>query len=194
MSRGLACLVVSWGALSCAGKRADFGTLPHVSVPIERQPEQDPTLFREEADHQLPPTTSDQPDPKPLRSRDQYELVVEFHRGTLRVVSVRNVRLAQPASTPRRVGRFALELWSGDELVERVRFDFPLLGATQPGRDDPLGAGLSAQTKVRIPASSRARRARILDRKTREEVEIAWPPEHPNEAEPPLESTETSGS
>lgn len=164
-------------ALSCAGNKADFGTLPQVSVPIESEPEQDPTLFREKTDHTLPSTTTDLPDPRPLRGHDQYDLVVEYQRGEVRVLSVKEIRLSQPASTVRRVGRFALELWTGQELVERVRFDFPLLGASASGaEEDPLGGGLSARTKVRIPASSRATRARILDRKTRKEVEIAWPP------------------
>lgn len=171
-----------------------------MSVPIERQPEQDPTLFREKADSVKPPTTTDPPDPKPVRSRDQYEFLVEYQRGKVKILSVRELHLAQPESTARKVGRFALEIWSGAQLIDRIRFDFPLLGATGADEEDPLAGGLSAQTKVRIPASSRARTARILDRKTREEVEFPWPPEPPEpsvadgpEAEVPLvESAETS--
>lgn len=171
-------LSATFFVLSCASRPANFGTLPQVSVPIESQPEQDPTLFREKTDHELPPTTTDPPDPRPARSRFQYDLVVQFQRGEVKVVSVKEIKLDQPASTERKVGRFALELWTGAELVDRVRFDFPLLGATAAGgAEDPLGNGLSAQTRVRIPASTRAIRARILDRKTRKEVEMAWPPE-----------------
>lgn len=164
-----------------------------MSVPIERRPEQDPTLFREKVDHELPPITTDPPDPKPLRSRDQYEFIVEYRRGEVAVVSIKDVQLAQPESTARKVGRFALELWSGDELVERVRFDFPLLAASRAGEEDPLGGGLSAQTRVRIPASPRARSARILDRKTRDEVEVPWPPEESKNVGQPAESAKTSG-
>lgn len=185
--------LICFGALSCAGKKTDFGTLPQVSIPIEGKPEQDPTLFREQTDFEKPPTTTDPPDPKPARSRDQYEFLVEYQRGKVKVLSVKEIQLAQPESTARRVGRFALELWSGAQLIDRVRFDFPLLGATRGDEEDPLGSGLSAQAKVRIPASSRARRARILDRKTREEVEFSWPPEAPFEAPSEAASAETSG-
>src|SRR5690606_40136373 len=47
MSRGW----VSIGALlliSCGGQSGKFGKLPEVSVPIQKKPEQDPTLFRED--------------------------------------------------------------------------------------------------------------------------------------------------
>ncbi len=171
-------------SLSCAGQKADFGTLPQVSLPIEKQPEQDPTLFREDQPQRLPPETSDPPDPRPLRSRDHYDYVIEFNKGELKVVSVKEVHLKQPRSAERRLGRFAFELWSGVELVERVRFDFPLLGASHAGEEDPLGAGLSSSAKVRVPASSRASRARILDRKTREELDVDWPPKSADEPAP----------
>ena len=162
---------------SCGGRQGDFGTLPEVSVPIEKQPEQDPTLFKEEkSEPSTPLETGDPPDPIPLRARDQFDLVIKFDKGNLSVVSVSEVHLENPQSTPRRMGRFAFELWTGAELVERVRFDFPLLAASEREGEDPLGKGLSAQTKVRVPASSRASRARILDRKTRKEVPVPWPP------------------
>jgi hypothetical protein len=163
-------------------------------VPIEATPEQDPTLFREKKDQVLPPTTSDAPDPKPLRSRDHYEFVVEYQRGKVRVLSVKPIHLTQPESSARKVGRFALELWSGAELVDRVRFDFPLLGATQATEDDPLESGLSTQTKVRIPSSARPGRARILDRKTREEVELSWPPAESDDSDSTPATPATSGS
>lgn len=177
---------------SCAGRKADFGTLPQVSVPIEKQPEQDPTLFREDKPQRLPLPTSDPPDPRPLRSRDHYDYVVEFDKGDIEIASVKAVHLKQPRSAERRLGRFAFELWSGAELVERVRFDFPLLGASQADEEDPLGAGLSSKAKVRIPASSRASHARILDRKTRREIEIPWPPETSKSAGPTAPSGETN--
>ncbi len=198
--------VLSLCALSlcaaCSAKKADFGTLPVVSVPIEKQPEQDPTLFRDDVHHALPRETSDPPDPPPLRTRDHYDFIVEFNKGKFGVVSVKERRFAQPQSSARRMGRFAFELWSGAQLVERVRFDFPLLGASDDKQQDPLGAGLSSKAKVRIPASARASRARILDRKTREEVDVPWPPLEPKspepdgtpEAPPPEESSESSGS
>lgn len=171
---GLACLLGG-----CGGRSADFGTLPQVSVPIEKQPEQDPTLFQDE---QEPPTLAqknqDPPDPKPLRSRDHYDFVLEFNKGEVRLLSLELVRTKNLHSTPRKMGRFALELWTGEEMIERVRFDFPLLGASDDKKgEDPLGKGLTTQTTVRLPAASRARSARVLDRKTRKELSISWPPD-----------------
>jgi hypothetical protein len=179
--------VLSGLVLSCRGQPANFGTLPEVSVPIEKRPAQDPTLFRDKEASALPPKNEDLPDPEPLRSQVQYDFVLEFNKGEIHVLSIEEIRLTKPQSTPRRMGRFAFELWSGAELVERVRFDFPLMGATGARDEDVLAKGLSAQTKVRVPAEVRTAFARIVDRKTREEIEIEWPPvpgEKPKRGEP----------
>lgn len=162
---------------SCGRSRPDFGTLPRVEIPIEKKPEQDPTLFQDEEDEEdVPRVSSDPPDPPPLRMTSQIDYELEFNKGEVSIVSQRSLDLAAPQSTPRRLGRFAFELWSGAQLIERVRFDFPLLGASQPGEEDRLEAGLMSRTTVRIPASARATRARILDRKTRKAVMVPWPP------------------
>jgi hypothetical protein len=82
------------------------------------------------------------------------------------------------------MGRFAFELWLGDELIERIRFDFPLLGAEVP-RQGPRQAlrevpsfapGAHVSASVRVPASSRATRALLLDRATGQTSVVAWPP------------------
>jgi hypothetical protein len=70
--------------------------------------------------------------------------------------------------------------------VERLRFDFPLLAAETPrsGPRKPLREvpsfepGARVAVSLRMPASERATRARILDRATGESVEVAWPPLH----------------
>src|SRR5690606_5408225 len=72
------------------------------------------------------------PDPEPLRQREQWEYSIEWKAGALAVAGVRPVNLREPMVTPRRMGRYAIELWIGRELVERVRFDLPLLGADGP--------------------------------------------------------------
>jgi hypothetical protein len=109
-----------------------------------------------------------------MNSQIDYEL--EFNKGEVSILSQRTLHLTAPQSTPRRLGRFAFELWTGTQLIERVRFDFPLLGASQPGEEDAIESGLVSRASVRIPASARATRARILDRKTRKAVMVPWPP------------------
>lgn len=161
--------------VSCTGAKPQFNAQPRVEIPIEKKPAQDPTLFKKEEPPKMTGRNIDAPDPPPLRTHDHFDVMVEFNKGEVSIVSSQAVHLAQPESTPRRVGRFAFELWSGAELVDRVRFDFPLLGAGGEKEEDALAAGLSARTSIRVPSSARASEARILDRKTRKEVPVAWP-------------------
>jgi hypothetical protein len=163
--------------VSCGRSRPDFGTMPRVEVPIEKQPAQDPTLFRDAPTGQQKITKTDPPDPEPLRTKDHFDYLLEFNKGKVTVISSRAVQLEQPESTPRKIGRFAFELWTGAQLVDRVRFEFPLLGAGNAHDEDVIGKGLSARTSIRVPSSARATMARIIDRKTREEVIVPWPPE-----------------
>jgi hypothetical protein len=127
--------------------------------------------------------TSDPPDPVPLRQLEQYEYSFRYEDGAVHLLGVRAVRFKQPIVTARRVGRFAFELWIGHELVDRVRFDFPLLGGDEPQtgarplNGPPSLASGAYNTKVLIPASARARTARLVDRATRATVDLPWPPE-----------------
>lgn len=172
------CLVLAGMLFGCrGGARPDFGTFPQVEVPIEKKPEQDPTLFRD--DNKDPPdrVSTDPPDPTPLRMKDQVDYEVRFNKGEVTIVSTRLVALDAPRSTPRKIGRFAFELWTGAQLIERLRFDFPLLGASSAEDKDVIEAGLITSTKIRIPLAARATSARILDRKTRRVISVPWPPE-----------------
>ncbi len=123
------------------------------------------------------------PDPAPLTTRHHYELDVQYDKGTIHVVAVRAVTTGKPVTTQRTMGRFAFELWIGPELIDRVRFDFPLLGAEEPHGDviplhAPVSLAAAAQVSrtLRVPASERATSARIIDRATGEETEVDWPP------------------
>jgi hypothetical protein len=167
------------GLAACGRSRPDFGTMPRVEIPIEKQPEQDPTLFQEDdkEKEEEEPVTTDPPDPKPLRMVDQIDYALRFNKGELEVVSVESVQLDAPRSTPRKIGRFAFELWTGAQLIERLRFDFPLLAASDRDGEDVIESGLVSSTTIRIPATARATSARILDRKTRKVVSIPWPPQ-----------------
>jgi len=129
----------------------------------------------------MPPSL---PDPEPISTRDQLEFVFDYDRGAVKVRSVRAVTLDRPASTPRKLGRFAVELWIGHELVDRVRFDFPLLAADEaeaPGRrplhDSPrFGPGAETSQKVVVPRSDRATSAVLVDRLTGATTPLVWPP------------------
>jgi hypothetical protein len=124
------------------------------------------------------------PDPPALRSADQHVLTFRYQAGKVELLRWRKVRLAQPRSTARNTGRYALELLSGRTLAERVRFDFPLLGAdelagTAPGFQGPPRFETKAVVthEVMVPDSPKFARARLVDRATGAMMPIAWPPE-----------------
>ncbi len=166
------------GALvfGCSGEAPNFGSLPRISVPLE---ESAPPTEVERAPTPPPETVTlvgntDPPDPPAQRTHEQVEYHLSFHRGALELLAQEDRSQTEPVLTPRRVGRFAVELFLGPELVERVRFDFPLLGSDS---DDPsLEKGLTTDARVLVPIIRRANRARVLDRKTRQHLELPWPP------------------
>lgn len=143
-----------------------------------------------------PPGGHELPDPVPLSSTVHWEYRLHFHDGAPEVAAVERRVFERPVVTQRNMGRFAIELWIGRELIERVRFDFPLLGAESPPstaqsvREAPrFEPGLEAERVVLVPSSERATRAQLVDRATGKIQALPWPPDAPLDPVP-----ETSGS
>ena len=136
------------------------------------------------------------PDPQPLSMAEQWQYQLLFQNGAPSVEQVEKQILPKPISTPRRMGRFALELWIGRELIDRVRFDFPLIaaeetpGATRrPLHDAPsLVPHATARIRVSVPASPRATRLVLVDRATEKVQELPWPPDRQPSAPTPSAS------
>jgi hypothetical protein len=139
---------------------------------------------------QLEPITCtvDPPDPKPLHTRDWVEYEFIYAKGSAAVRSQRRVQTAKPGDTARVVGRYAVELWIGCELIDRVRFNFPLQAAEQliaPGTPQGLNkqpsftANATLIRMVMVPLDSRATRAELVDRGTGKRSSLAWPPDLP---------------
>jgi hypothetical protein len=130
------------------------------------------------------------PDPLPLVERGQWVFDLRWERGDVWLLGAHRLELPAPRATPRAMGRFALELFEGRALVERVRFDFPLLGAPDPG-DGGRGAPPSLTQKLRtrvgvfFPATDRGRRLELVDRATDKRWSLAWPPEDASDASVP---------
>ena len=150
------------------------------------------------------PPRSDLPDPEPLRTADQWAYTVRYRRGSVTVEGVEPRRLDTPRVTDRRIGRYAIELWIGQELVDRVRFDFPLLaaepppgGSRKPIEEPPtLAAGADVAIEVLVPHSPRATRALLVDRATGAVQRLPWPPDAPIDpagAGPGSEATQGAG-
>lgn len=124
------------------------------------------------------------PDPEPLSNERQWQYELLYDSGNLSVLSVELRTFDKPITTARQMGRFAIELWRGRELIERVRFDFPMLAAEEPTAEggSPLSRppDLSAHAKVRrrvlVPDAKRPNRAILVDRAAGKELPLAWPP------------------
>jgi len=122
------------------------------------------------------------PDPTPLKSAQQVEYQLELSEGKVKVVSVKPVTMREAIATPRRMGRFALELSIGQELIERVRFDFPTTAADEPQTGPKrlrtpldLGSRAVAHVTLLVPHSPRVRRAVLFDRALETVMELEWP-------------------
>ncbi len=123
-------------------------------------------------------------DPPAMVSAKQWVLTFRYQGGKVQLVGSRALQLPQPVATARRIGRYAVELLSGPTLVERVRFDFPLLGADElagqarrPYNDPPRFEIRAVVTRqVMVPDSDRVSRARLVDRATGTTWMLPWPP------------------
>lgn len=148
-----------------------------------------------------PPLVGSAPDPEPLSLREQWQYALLYQAGEVSVEHVEKRTLPKPITSARRMGRFALELWIGHELIDRVRFDFPLIAAEEapgvtrrPLHDPPsLGPHAIARISVLVPASPRATRLALVDRATGKTEEFPWPPgQEPSDAGAPSAASAAS--
>jgi len=117
------------------------------------------------------------PDPPPMVSRKQWVFDLRWSKGEVYLLGVHPLDVGVPQETPRVMGRFAVELFEGPTLIERVRFDFPMLGADEP-RDAPsFQKNLTSRIGVMFPAVKRGTRLELWDRATDRRWPLPWPPE-----------------
>ena len=166
-------LMAASSFLMACNKNQSFGGLPEFSVPLGSAPAPKPQGEEAVKEEVKEAVTSDPPDPVAMRMKEQWQLSLRFERGEVSVVQVEQKLYSQAQLTSRRLGRFAVEFWIGQELLERVRFNFPLLGESND--DSAIEAGLTTTASVEVPLVSRATFARILDRKTRREWLVKLP-------------------
>jgi hypothetical protein len=128
------------------------------------------------------------PDPPPLLERGQWVYELGYEKGDVFLRGIHRVDLPAPQATPRLMGRFALELYSGPTLIERVRFDFPGLGGAERGAASldggarPLHAAtfsftakLTTRVGVMLPATTRGTRLELWDRASDRRWPLPWP-------------------
>lgn len=127
-----------------------------------------------------PPDLGAEPDPEPTSSARELDLDLAWERGTPVLARATPRTLAAPRKTGRWTGRFALELREGPELLERVRFNVPLLHEAPPKRGDrkappSFEAGLTATVRVVFPHLDRGARFELVDRATGRRWALPWP-------------------
>lgn len=116
------------------------------------------------------------PDPQPLVEKKQWVFDLRWDRGEVFLVGVHALELPAPQATPRAIGRFAMELWEGATLVERVRFDFPMLGASESDGGIRFAPRLTTRIGVMFPATRRGTKLELWDRSTDQRWTLPWPP------------------
>lgn len=119
-------------------------------------------------------------DPVALVERSQWVFDLRWDRGDVWLLGVNPLELASAQETPRVMGRFALELFEGPALIERVRFDFPLLAAPEVedgGWRAPPSFSQKLRTRIGVvfPATRRGTRLELWDRETNRRWSLPWP-------------------
>lgn len=122
-----------------------------------------------------PPPTPIPPDPTPLVSDAVFVLSVRFNKGTVQITKVRREKLASKSAVERRMGRFAAELFTGPTLIERIRFDFPLINDDSKA-SEVYEKGLDVTVEVRVPDSDRPNKLEIWDRANDQRWKFEYPP------------------
>lgn len=130
-----------------------------------------------------PPKLPFSPDPPSKASRAQWTFAIASRGGKLTIDKVQASTLDKPAESPRVLGRFALELYVGKELLDRVRFDVPLLEA--PPEQGPSRhsfkrrsrfENVNAKVSARMADNPRASYLVLVDRATGDTTRFDWPP------------------
>ncbi len=126
-----------------------------------------------------PPKAGYVPDPPSVSSKKHWVIDIPVRQGKPSFAVVRSVDLSKPEPTARVMGRFAVEFWIGKELLDRVRFDVPLLEDPTKRKNRRLGSpefAVNTRLSVRLADNGRATSVLLVDRATGEVQAYAWPP------------------
>jgi hypothetical protein len=117
-------------------------------------------------------------DPPPLTSKMQWVFDLRWDSGDVYLVGVRKIEMPAPMTTPRAMGRFAIELTEHGVLVERTRFDFP--GLAVPDVDGGVRMNEKLRTRIGVffPVTPRGDKLELVDRSTNRRFALPWPPEN----------------
>ncbi|MDI1448953.1 hypothetical protein [Polyangium sp. 6x1] len=129
-----------------------------------------------------PPKGGFPPDPPGNASKKQWVFDIAVTGGRASLPRVSSVLVETPAPTVRMMGRFAIEFWVGKELLDRIRFDVPMLDRDPKDRRrgplrGPDFTNVTTRLKVRMADSPRTAFLALVDRATGDVQRFAWPPD-----------------
>lgn len=137
------------------------------------------------------------PDPPGIATKKQWSFEIEYRDGKVRVRKVEALYLQNPAATARVMGRFAVEFWVGKELLDRVRFEVPLLDEPSLHRKGALSGprfgDVSTRLRVRLADNPRATFVALVDRSTGAVTRFSWPPQADGSLSPLAPQKATAG-
>ena len=129
-----------------------------------------------------PPKGGFAPDPPGHASQKQWIFEVTMKGNQVSAARAKPTMLDKPAESPRVLGRFALELWVGRELLDRVRFNVPLMGGEPTiGNRNRLPKprfeeNVTAHVSARMADHPRAAYLLLVDRETAISRRSSGPP------------------
>lgn len=120
-------------------------------------------------------------DPPPLTSKSQWVFDLRWDSGDVYLIGVRKIEMPAPMTTPRVMGRFAIELTERGVLVERTRFDFP--GLAVPDEEGGVRMNQKLRTRIGVffPVTPRGDKLELVDRSTNRRFALPWPPQAPSD-------------
>jgi hypothetical protein len=137
-----------------------------------------------------PPRGGFAPDPPVHLAERQWVFELAYNKGASSIASVRSVAAKKPTATARVMGRYALEFWVGRELLDRVRFDVPLLGDDERERDPkrpfkrPTFSRVTTKVRAQMADHPRATVLAFVDRATGDTRRYFWPPDEKGQLAP----------
>ncbi|MFO0759943.1 MAG: hypothetical protein U0359_25890 [Byssovorax sp.] len=123
------------------------------------------------------------PDPPAHPDKKHWLFDIAVTHGKLSITKAKSLTLAKPAETKRATGRFALELYIGKQLLDRARFNVPMMSDEPPVRSNkrayrgPSLDDVTTHVTAEIADHSRATYLLLVDRVTGDTQRFDWPPE-----------------
>jgi hypothetical protein len=161
----------------------DLRRAPRIEMRFGEKPKAKPTPKPKPKASEEPVLEKETPDPPAQSSKKQWWFEFKMDHQALSLVRSERRVLSEERVTPRRYGRFALEAYRGNDLVERLRFDFPLLGDTRSAIDE-VEPGLVTSVGVEFPELDGVTRLEVVDRKSRKITSVPLPAGEPAASEP----------